>query len=171
MALTLVLGAMAIPQATAGLDRSRAGVAARYVSAQMALARTQAVGRSANVALRFGAADTGYEFDTFVDGNSNGVRSRDIEAGIDRRISPAQRLRDQFPTVAIDVRPELGAGSDPVRIGNSALLVFTPRGTATPGSIYVLGRDGTQFVVRIVGATARTRVQRYNRIRRAWEDP
>jgi Tfp pilus assembly protein FimT len=170
MALTLVLGAMAIPGITAGLDRSRAGIAARYVSAQMALARTQAVTRSASVALRFGAVDTGYEFDTFVDGNANGVRARDIEAGLDRRISTAQRLRDQFPTVTIDVRPEVGVGSDPIRIGNSALLVFTPRGTATPGSIYVLGRDGTQFVVRIVGATARTRVQRYNRTRRTWED-
>ena len=170
MALILVVGAMAIPQATAGLDRSRAGIAAKYLSAQMALARTQAVTRSASVALRFGPPDTGYEFDTFVDGNSNGVRSRDIDAGIDRRISRPQRLREQFPTVTIDVRPELGMGSDPVKTGQSSLLVFTPSGTATPGSIYVLGRDGTQLAVRIIGATGRTRVQRYNAHRRVWED-
>lgn len=169
MALMTILGAMAFPQAMAGLDRSRAGIAARYLSAQMALARTQAVARSASVALRFGAVNTGYEFETFIDGNSNGVRSRDIDAGIDRRISAPQRLREQFPTVTIDVRPEVGAGSDPLRIGSSNLLVFTPHGTATPGSIYVLGRDGTQFVVRIIGATARTRVLRYNPTLKIWE--
>ncbi len=171
MALMLVLGAMAFPQAMAGLDRSRAGIAARYLSAQMALARTQAVARSASVALRFGPENTGYEFDTFIDGNSNGVLSRDILSGVDRRISRPQRLREQFPTVTIDVRPEAGAGTDPVRIGQSNLLVFTPRGTATAGSIYVLGRDGSQFVVRVVGATGRTRVERYNRVRRTWETP
>jgi hypothetical protein len=171
MALVLVLGAMAIPQATAGLDRSRAGVAARYLSAQMALARMQAVTRTASVALRFGSADTGYEFDVFVDGNANGVLSRDIAAGIDMRIRPAERLREQFPTVTIDLRPDAGAGSDPVKIGQSNLLVFTAAGTATPGSVYVLGRDGTQFVIRIVGATARTRVQRFNAFRRVWQAP
>lgn len=169
MALMLVLGAMAIPQATAGLDRSRAGIAAKYLNAQLALARTQAVARSASVALRFGAADSGYAFDRFIDGNSNGVRSRDIDAGIDRRISAPQKLREQFPTVTIDVRPDVGAGSDPVKVGQSNLLVFTPAGTATPGSIYVLGRDGTQLAVRVVGATGRTRVQRYNPVRRMWE--
>lgn len=170
MALTTVVGAMAIPQALTGLDRSRAGIAARYLASQMALARAQAVARSASVGIRFGAPDTGYEIDSFIDGNANGVRSRDIDAGIDRRLGAPQRLREQFPTVTIDVRPDAGAGADPVKLGQSNLLVFTPLGTATPGSIYVLGRDGTQLVVRILGATGRTRVQRFNAVRRTWED-
>ena len=167
----MIVGAMAIPQATAGLDRSRANVAAKYLMAQMALARSQAVMRSASVGIRFGPAGTGYELESFVDGNANGIRSRDIQAGIDRRISAAQRLHEQFPTVTIDVRPDAGVEGDPVKFGVSSLLVFTPLGTATPGSVYVLGRDGTQFAIRVLGATGRTRLQRYDVNARAWVDP
>ena len=47
---------------------------------------------------------------------------------------------------------------------------FTPLGTATSGSIYVRGRDGAQFVIRALGATGRTRVQRYAPRTRAWVD-
>jgi hypothetical protein len=37
-------------------------------------------------------------------------------------------------------------------------MSFTPVGTSTPGSIYLRGADGTQLVVRVVGATGRARV-------------
>ena len=61
-----------------------------------------------------------------------------------------------------------GLGADPLRIGSSNLLSFTPFGTATPGTIYVRGRDGTQLAVRVLGATARARVLRYVPRTREW---
>jgi hypothetical protein len=61
-------------------------------------------------------------------------------------------------------------GGDPIRIGSSKLLSFTPLGTATSGSIYVRGRDGSQFFIRVLGVTGRVRVQRYVPRTGAWVD-
>jgi hypothetical protein len=125
----------------------------------MAAARAHAVLRSANVALRFVEDRSGTSFQTFVDDNQNGVRTADILAAVDRPIDAPARLYELFPGVDIALAPELG--DDPVRVGGSDLLSFTPLGTATPATIYVRGRDGTQLAVRVLGATARTRVLRY----------
>ena len=158
--LVAVMAAVAVPQFLTGLDRSRAWAAARFLAARMTAARAHAVLRSAHVALRFVEDRSGISFQTFVDDNQNGVRTGDIAAAIDRPLDAPARLRDLFPGVDIDIAPELGA--DPVRVGSSNLLSFTPLGTATPGTIYVRGRDGTQLAVRVLGATARTRVLRYD---------
>ena len=77
-------------------------------------------------------------------------------------------LADQFPGTEIGVVPSLG--DDPVQIGNSNILSFTPAGTATSGTIYIRSRDNTQWCVRVLGATARTRVQRYDPRTKEWKD-
>ena len=167
-ALIAVLSAIAVPQSLATADRARASAAARYLASRMAMARSHAVMRSANVALRFDEDRAGVTFQMFVDGNRNGVRVRDIEARVDRPLDTPAHLSDLFPGVAIAVSGE--AGSDPLRIGSSNLLSFAPLGTATSGSIYVRGRDGSQFAIRILGATGRVRVQRYVSRTGAWVD-
>ena len=167
-ALIAVLSAIAVPQSLATADRARASAAVRYLASRMAMARSHAVMRSANVALRFDEDRAGITFQMFVDGNRNGVRVRDIEASVDRPLDTPAHLSDLFPGVAIAVSGE--AGSDPLRIGSSNLLSFAPLGTATSGSIYVRGRDGSQFAIRILGATGRVRVQRYVSRTGAWVD-
>jgi glutamate synthase domain-containing protein 3 len=77
-------------------------------------------------------------------------------------------LADLFSGVAIAVSG--AAGSDPVRLGASNLLSFTPLGTATSGSVFVRGRDGSQFAIRVLGATGRVRVQRFVVHSRTWID-
>ncbi len=166
--LIAVLSAVAVPQTLATVDRARATAAARYLASRMAMARSQAVMRSANVALRFEEDRAGITFRMFVDGNRNGVRARDIASRVDQPLDAPARLSDLFPGVAIAASGE--AGSDPLRIGSSNLLSFTPLGTATSGSVYVRGRDGSQFAIRILGATGRVRVQRYESSTRAWAD-
>jgi hypothetical protein len=126
----------------------------------MALARAQAVKRSATVALRFDGQERRTTFTTFVDGNRNGVRTADIAANIDTKLAGPVNLSDLFPGVTIGVTPETGV-IDPLQIGASRILSFTSFGTATPGTVYVRGRDGSQFAVRVLGPTARTRVLRY----------
>ena len=111
------------------------------------------------MALRFVHDGSGISFQTFVDDNHNGVRTADIAAAVDRPIDDPTRLPELFPGVAIALAPELGR--DPVQIGASDLLSFSPLGTATSGTIYVRGRDGTQLAVRVLGVTGRTRVLRY----------
>jgi prepilin-type N-terminal cleavage/methylation domain-containing protein len=167
-ALIAVVSAIAVPQSLAAMDRWRAASAARYLASRMAVARSHAVMRSAHVALRFEQRRSGITFRMFVDGNHDGVRTDDIAAGVDAPLEAAVRLGDLYPGVAIAVGGE--AGTDPVRLGSSNLLSFTPFGTSTPGSIFVRGRDGSQFAVRVLGATGRARVQRYIARSNAWTD-
>jgi type II secretory pathway pseudopilin PulG len=162
-----VMCALAIPPAVSAIERSRGLAAARYLAGRMALARAQAVSRSTTIALQFTTTTNGISITALEDGNRNGVRSRDIDLQIDRRIEGALMLADLFPGVEIGLTPQL-PGSDPIQIGGSNILSFTPHGTASSGSVYVRGRDGTQWVVRVLGATARTRVLRFVPLSNEW---
>jgi hypothetical protein len=155
-----VLCAVAIPQTLTTIERSRGLAAARYLGSRIALARAQAVSRSTTIALRFVEGPQGISISVIQDGNRNGVRGRDIDLQIDRPLDAAVLLSDLFPGVEIALTPHI-PGSDPVQLGGSNILSFTPHGTATSGSIYVRGRDGTQWAVRVLGATARSRVLRF----------
>jgi hypothetical protein len=163
-----VLAAMAIPQFLVGVDRSRAVAAARYVTQQCGAARVQAIVRSATVALRFRPHEDDYLMQMFIDRNHNGVRTADIDANIDLPLGMPELLGSNFPGVRIGIVPGLPIGNDPVRLGASGLLSFTPVGTATSGSVYIAGKDGTQFAVRVLGVTARTRLERFDPRKRAW---
>jgi hypothetical protein len=159
--------AMTMPRLLASVDRSRGIAGARYLATRMALARATAVSRSAVVALRFESGARGISFSVVQDGNRNGVNSREIQTGIDRVIEPALFLSDLFPGVEIGLQPGTPA-LEPVQLGGTTLLSFTPRGTSTSGSIYVRSRDGTQWAIRVLGVTARARLLRWVRETGAW---
>ena len=141
--LIAVIVATAVPQIGVGIERATARAAARYLAAQMIFARTQAVGRSATVGLRFQRDAHGVTVTAFLDGNRNGVRTRDIEGGVDRQIQPPARLDQLFPGVTIGGPSD--SGEAPVQLGGTELLSFTPGGTSTSGTIQISGRDGSRF--------------------------
>jgi hypothetical protein len=93
------------------------------------------------------------------------------------KVQADERLSDKFPGVDSGTLPGLPAvdasttapGDDPVRLGSSNMAVFTPGGTATAGSLYILGPHGLQYVVRILGETGRTRILRFNVRAERWE--
>jgi Tfp pilus assembly protein FimT len=166
--VVIVVAAMAVPQAFATIERSRTLAATRHLAGRLALARTQAVGRAATIALRFEVVNGAVIYSVFADRNRNGVRTKDITDGIDRQIEPASALGDLFPRVAI-VNGTTDPPSSGVQLsGGSSLLSFTPAGTATAGSLYIRGADRSQYVIRVLGATGRTRLERYDEKRRAW---
>lgn len=159
-ALILVLSAIAIPHALASVDRLKGRAAARFLAARMTLARAQAVSRGRTTALVFQRDWRGIAFRVHQDGNRNGVRAADIRDKVDLPTEEPVRLFELFPGVAIGVSPTTPT-DDPIRLGGSDILSFTPSGTSSSGTIYIAGRDGTQWAVRVLGATARTRVLRY----------
>ena len=161
-----VITATAVPVLSAGLERSRARAAARYLAAQMALARTEAVTRSTTIALRFQRLPGGLTVSVYRDGNGNGVRTREIDSGVDRLLEAPVRLEDLFPGVLIAVPAT--AATTAVELGGSDLLSFTPAGTATSGTISILGRDGSQFAVRVLGVTGRIRLLRFDPVSGQW---
>ena len=162
--LITILAAAAIPQLTAGVERSRTVGAARYLASRLALARAQAVARSANVALLLTAVEGTFMVGTYVDGNGDGVRTRDIAAGIDTSVSVPVRLSSLFPRVVLFLNdPAVTSTFD-----TSALMSFSPLGTASSRTLYLRGADGSQYAVRVLGATGRTRVLRLVASNGAW---
>jgi prepilin-type N-terminal cleavage/methylation domain-containing protein len=177
MALTIivVIGGAAIPIAHGGIDRSRAAGAARYVAGRLALARFEAVRRSACVAIRFLRQADGYWMQTYVDGNRNGVLAYDIGRGIDLPITAGERLDYHFTGVEFGIQPNVTGidpgpfdASDPVQIGSSSFLSFSPAGSSTSGTLFIRNHQGHQFAVRILGATGRTRVLEFNAAHATW---
>jgi type II secretory pathway pseudopilin PulG len=168
-AVILIVAGISIPQAGVGVDHATGRAAARFLAARMLLARTQAVGRGATVALVFERTARGVSYRAHQDGNRNGVRAAEI-GGIDPPIEDRVLLFELFPGVSIGVTPTAPAG-DPVRLGGTNILSFTPAGTSSSGTIYLRGRDGTQWGVRTLGATGRTRVLRYEPEIREWVNP
>lgn len=164
-----VLTAIAVPQAFGTIESSRATAAARYLSARIMLARMLAVQRTASVAIRFDRDAQGFRFASYQDGNGNGVRALDIAANIDREIEQPVRLFALFPGVDFALVVD-GQATDPIQLSGTSFLTFTPTGTATSGSVYLRGRDGSQYVVRILGATGRTRVLRFDEQSQRWTE-
>ena len=164
VALLAMTAAMAAPPLLGGLDGARGMAAARYVASLVRLTRVQAVMRSTTAGLRFEQTGDAFAYAVFVDGNGNGLRSQDVRHGIDRSITPVERIGDRFPrariAIAEDVVPIAGSdvSADPVRLGVSDTLTFTPLGTSSGGTIYVQSERGRQYAVRVLGATGRTRV-------------
>lgn len=178
MGLLGVLGAMSVPSLDAWLDRDRARLSARYLAAVLHHARMEALKRNVHVAVQFGTEEDGYPFSLIADGNGNGVLASDIDAGVDVPIAAADRLANHFRTVSLRVVDDVPAvesgeviarGSDPLRIGRSSLVSFSPLGTCTSGTIFVAGDVQPQAAVRLLGGTGRLRVLWFDRASRSWQ--
>jgi prepilin-type N-terminal cleavage/methylation domain-containing protein len=169
LSIAATIMAIAVPLTTDALDEVRTGMAARYLEARVVDARLHAVKRSTHIGLRFESLEEDYRFGEYVDGNGNGVRTADISAGVDAELAPRRLLRDSFSGVRFGLQANLpdvdgsrsSSAGDGVRIGTSRILSLGPDGTATSGTLYLHGRR-SQYAVRILGATGRTRVLRFN---------
>lgn len=173
--LVATLTGIAVPQVLAAIDDYRTAGAVHYLTTRLARARMEAVVRSADVAMRFTPDADGDSFAVYVDGNGDGVRTRDIQQGTDRLLLPAEHLRDNFSGVAFAVPPGLppvDSGSatdgDPLKLGSSDLLSFSANGTSSSGSVYVRGRSGAQYVIRAYGQTGKVRALKYDPRSRRW---
>jgi prepilin-type N-terminal cleavage/methylation domain-containing protein len=177
VALLVIVSGMAVPIMFSAVDHARAAAAARYLAAKLALNRMTAVKRSTYVALRFESRDGQYHFRTYVDGNGDGIRTVDVARNIDMPQGLSEALEYNFPGVTFGlsegvspVSPDEGLSADPVRIGRSEFLSFSPLGSATSGTLYIRGRPKHQFAVRILGATGRVTVLRFDFRNRRWID-
>lgn len=164
--LCTIIG-ISVPSVRGVVDRSRGAGAARYLATRMALARARAVTRSTMVGLLFGESERGIWFSVAEDGNGDGLRTSDIEQGVDPVVEAPVLISDLFPGAAIGLAPGTPAAAA-LALGGTTILSFSPGGTATSGSVYLVGRDGTQWSVRVLGVTARARVLRYDRSTNRW---
>jgi type II secretory pathway pseudopilin PulG len=170
VALGVTILGIAVPAFLSGLEEARTRSAARYLAGRLRLARAMAVARSRNVGVRFERADDDYRYTVYEDGDRDGVRTVDIVLGIDREIAQGERLTYSFSGVrfgflagvpTIDSHDPGNAG-DPIRAGSSNIMTFSPNGSATGGTLYLRGAKRSQYAVRVLGVTGRTRVFQYH---------
>ena len=177
LGLTTTLSGVAIPQMLAGIDDYRTAGAVRYMSTRIGRVRMEALARSANVALRFSTTPAGFSYTAYVDGNGDGVKTHDISQSIDWALGPPERLSDNFSGIDFGTLPGLPAvdsgssppGTDPIKLGSSNLLSFSPLGTSSTGSLYIRGRGTAQYVIRVMGETGRVHVLRFSARTRQWK--
>jgi prepilin-type N-terminal cleavage/methylation domain-containing protein len=175
--LLVIVSGMAVPIMSSAVDHARAAAAARYLAGKLALSRMDAVKRSTYVALRFESRDGRYHFRNYVDGNGDGLRTTDVARNVDVPQGPPEALEFHFPGVTFGiadgvapVSPDEELNGDPIRIGRSEFLSFSPLGSATSGTLYIRGRPTHQFAVRILGGTGRITVLRFDFQNRRWID-
>ncbi len=174
-AVLCLVAAIAAPSVLAARDDARARSAADYLASLLRLARLEALKRHVNVALRFELDTSGARYALYADGNRNGVRSADIEEGVDRCIRAPERLEQQCPGVrfAIDEQVTAIDGEEPatsaIQFGRSRMVSFSPLGTSSSGTVYLLGRGRRQFAVRVLGPTGRIRQLEFNFATATWQ--
>ena len=178
VAIMATLAGMAVPMLLTAQDEVQAVAAARYLTAQGMLARSRAARTGAAVGLHFERDRDGYRWTRYMDGDGDGIRMADVARGVDRRLGPEQRLEDLYPSVRFELGPSVpaiggsssAAGSDPIRLGRSDILTFSPLGTATSGTLYLRSRSGDQYAVRVLGTTGRLRTLRYDDETGRWRE-
>jgi len=176
-ALMFIMAAIAVPVVGGTLERERTIVGTQFLAGQLQRARLAALKRAASVAVRLEVAGERASLRLFVDGNGNGVLQKDIDKGVDPPLSPLQWIDEHSRDVSLRINQvieEVGGtetldpGGDPLRIGNTALLAFSPLGSATSGTVYVAARRGPQMAIRVFGATGRVRVLMFDAPTRQW---
>lgn len=175
--LCAAMGAMAAPVIGGTLDRERTLVGAQYLAGQLQRARLESLKRARSVAVRLELVEGRACLQLFLDGDGDGVRQSDVDQGIDPALSPREYLDAHSRGVSLRVNqlvtdagggPDIAAGSDPLRIGNTALLAFSPLGSSTSGTLYVAGQRGPQVAIRVFGATGRVRLMVYDPQAKQW---
>jgi prepilin-type N-terminal cleavage/methylation domain-containing protein len=162
----LVMAGVSLPYIRAYAVEAHLMGAGRTFVGEFRRARSIAIRRNTQTAIRFESRDGVDYYSTYVDGNRNGVLSADIASGVDKRISGPLRLDGKAPGVRVGINPGVPAPppetgpldpSDPIRFGASNMLSFSPIGTATPGTFYLAG-ETLQAGVRVTGGSSRVRL-------------
>lgn len=165
LGLITVIAAVSTPGMFAARDAVLADGAADHLVALLHAARMEALKRRTYVAIRFESDAAGILVAAYADGNGNGVRSADIAGGVDVLLRPPERLEHRFTGVRFGFEsgvPDadgaaLSPTADPIRVGSSRMLSFSPTGTSSTGTVYLHGRGRRQLAVRVLGATGRVR--------------
>lgn len=176
-AVCTIMGAIVVPVIGGTLDRERTIIATQFVAGQLQRARLEALKRARMVAVHLVIVGERTSIQLFVDGDGDGVRQHDIDYGIDPPLAPQEFVDDRSRGMSLRINQsvvdiggagELAAGDDPLRIGNTALLAFSPLGSSTSGTLYIAGHRGPQMAIRVFGGTGRVRVMTFDAQTRQW---
>jgi prepilin-type N-terminal cleavage/methylation domain-containing protein len=175
VAIIGTLTVMAIPQGWHAAGDLRTREAAQYMARRLASARFQAIKRSTAHGFRFEPVGDDYRLTLVVDGNRNGLRTVDLQNGIDRPLGDPERLGGHFTGVSLglwdgipDADGAPAGGTDGVHFGASKLVALNADGSCSSGTLYVRGPARSQYAVRLLGATGRIRLLKFDAAHGLW---
>ncbi|MEM8964333.1 MAG: GspH/FimT family pseudopilin [Acidobacteriota bacterium] len=146
----------------------------------MQRARLHAIRHNVKVAVKFDTDHASIGYGLYRDGDADGVRNRDIDDGTDpqvfRTVHTDRHGRlvrfgfppDLEPTDPGDPRSKLERLDDPIRFGSSDLASFDPRGTSSPGTVYLTDGESHLFAVRVDYRVGKMRILKYDAKQRIW---
>ncbi len=174
---------LVVPNVMTSYSGLRVRLAADELASTLRLSRMMAVRHNANVALKFRPQEDGrVTYTLYRDGDGDGVRNKDIDAGIDPVMSPERQLKMMGKGVGFgfpssfrprdpsDPRRFMTRLNDPIRFNRSDLASFSPTGSSTPGSLYLTDSRRTLVAVRVFGFTGKVKTLTYDPELEVWEE-
>lgn len=180
LAIAAMAVAVALPAAAHLRDAGRAAAGARMMATTFSEQRWKGVAARRTRGLQFRQGPSGWTWREVEDGNGNGLRTAEIERGVDRVVAPDTALEAKVEHATLGFPPGgpfpeappgtemLSQGDDPVRFGRSGLVSFGALGGATSGTLYVTDGRRALYAVVLFGATTRIRVWRFVPEERRW---
>ena len=181
--VALAIGLLAVvagSTAAAAIQSYRADAAARELTVWIRALRWKAIAEARYGGLWFERAGAGWRWWEVRDGNGNGLRTSEIQGGVDPIVGGPFRLgqRVEHTELGIPADPVLPPipprttpllpGSDPIRFGAADLISFSPTGRSSSGTLYLHDGRGEVRAVTLFGPTTRTRIWRFDRHDGAW---
>jgi|SRR5436190_5899433 len=139
--------------------------------------RSRAIMRGTHAGAKFVRAGDVWTYALYDDGNSNGIRTAEINSGVDRRYAGPLMLVPHYNIAGIALlsSPIRDPDGDPllpsasaVQFGSGTICSFSPTGTGTSGTIYITDGAGKLCALRVYGASGRVRVLRYDSVAQRW---
>jgi prepilin-type N-terminal cleavage/methylation domain-containing protein len=141
--------------------------------------RSRAITRGRHAGVKFVHSGNNWTYTLYDDGNDNGVANTDISSGVDRRYFGPAITMPLYRTATITQLPQglRDPDGDPLRPDDPALQFertticsFSPLGSGTPGTIYISDGIDQLWAVRVLGASGRVRMLRYDSGKQKWEE-
>ena len=168
-----------LPEFNSMRHRGAVRAAAAEIRSIFFVARMRAASRGHNFGVRFQKFGTEWRYAEYEDGDGDGLRTEDINKGIDRPLfSPRSVLLADRGAATIGLLrktindpdgAKLLPTASPVQFGKAQICSISSIGESTSGTIYLVDGVGGIYAVRVYGASAKVRTLRYNERRRKWE--